>query len=264
MAPERDRLSDEIHRLGDLLGETIVEQEGRPLFDLVEEVRGLAKAHRAGDEAAGERLLGRLEALPLAESRGVVKAFATYFQLVNLAEEQERLRVLRAASGRPTPGAARRRRRSARRSGAAERGCRGGGAAGAPRPAAGHAGLHRAPDRGETAHGPHEARPDRGAAPRPRPRVKDARGGGDRARDAARGARVAVADRGDPDLQARVMDEVRNGLYYFETTLYDLAPDVTAALERRWSPSATRARACRPASSASEAGSAAIATATPS
>ena len=29
-----------------------------------------------------------------------------------------------------------------------------------------------------------------------------------------------------------VMDEVRNGLYYFETTLYDLAPEIAASLER--------------------------------
>jgi phosphoenolpyruvate carboxylase len=95
MAETRDRLSEQIHLLGDMLGRTIVEQEGEALFDLVEEVRGLAKAHRGGDEAAGELLLRRVEALPLAESRGVVKAFATYFKLVNLAEEQERVRVLR-------------------------------------------------------------------------------------------------------------------------------------------------------------------------
>src|SRR5512138_3831421 len=95
MSFHRDRLSEQIHQLGDLLGETIIEQEGRPLFDLVEEVRGLAKAHRGGDEAAGERLLRRVEALPLPEARGVVKAFAAYFKLVNLAEEQERVRVLR-------------------------------------------------------------------------------------------------------------------------------------------------------------------------
>ena len=95
MASERDLLSEDVHRLGDLLGETLVEQEGRALFDLVEEVRALAKAHRAGDEAAGERLLRRIEGLPLAESRGVLKAFASYFKLVNLAEERERVRVLR-------------------------------------------------------------------------------------------------------------------------------------------------------------------------
>ena len=95
MAGERDLLSEEIHRLGNLLGETLVEQEGRALYDLVEEVRALAKAHRAGDEPAGERLVRRIEGLPLAESRGVLKAFASYFKLVNLAEERERVRVLR-------------------------------------------------------------------------------------------------------------------------------------------------------------------------
>ena len=90
----RDPLSEQIHLLGDLLGQTIVEQEGPALFDLVESVRALAKAHRGGDAAAGERLLERVLTLPLADARGVVKAFASYFQLVNLAEEQERVRVL--------------------------------------------------------------------------------------------------------------------------------------------------------------------------
>jgi phosphoenolpyruvate carboxylase len=91
---DRDPLSEQIHLLGDLLGQTIVEQEGPALFDLVESVRALAKAHRGGDAAAGERLLERVLTLPLADARGVVKAFASYFQLVNLAEEQERVRVL--------------------------------------------------------------------------------------------------------------------------------------------------------------------------
>jgi phosphoenolpyruvate carboxylase len=107
MGESRDLLSEQIHRLGDFLGATIVEQEGKALYDLVEEVRALAKAHRGGDAAAGERLLQRVEGLPLADARGVVKAFASYFQLVNLAEEQERVRVLRrreqeaAATGTP-------------------------------------------------------------------------------------------------------------------------------------------------------------------
>src|SRR5262245_42187048 len=93
--PERDTLSERIHLLGNALGETIVEQEGRALFELVEEIRGLAKAFRAGDVGAGERLNTRVAGLPPAEAHGVAKAFAAYFQLVNLAEEQERLRILR-------------------------------------------------------------------------------------------------------------------------------------------------------------------------
>ena len=95
MSESRDRLSEQIHQLGDILGETIIEQEGQSLFDLVEEVRGLAKAHRSGDATSGGRLLARIESLPLREARGVVRAFSTYFALVNLAEEQERVRVLR-------------------------------------------------------------------------------------------------------------------------------------------------------------------------
>src|SRR5687768_17052572 len=89
-----DSLSDQIHLLGDLLGETIVEQEGYELFDLVEEVRRLSIDHRAGKTKAGEQLLERIASLPVAEARIVAKAFAAYFQLVNLAEEQERVRVL--------------------------------------------------------------------------------------------------------------------------------------------------------------------------
>ncbi|HET7295181.1 MAG TPA: phosphoenolpyruvate carboxylase [Vicinamibacteria bacterium] len=91
----RDTLSEQIHLLGDMLGDTIVEQEGSGLFALVEEIRALAKAHRGGDAVASERLAAVVGGLSLAEAHGVAKAFAAYFQLVNLAEEQERVRVLR-------------------------------------------------------------------------------------------------------------------------------------------------------------------------
>jgi phosphoenolpyruvate carboxylase len=96
----RDALSEQIHLLGDLLGESIVEQEGPGLFTLVEEIRALAKAHRAGDAAAGERLAATVGALSLSQAHGVAKAFASYFQLVNLAEERERVRVLRERAAR--------------------------------------------------------------------------------------------------------------------------------------------------------------------
>ncbi len=92
----RDALSADIHLLGDTLGETIVEQDGRALYELVEDIRALSKAFRSGDLAAGQRLGARIAGLSPAEAHGVAKAFAAYFQLVNLAEEQERLRVLRS------------------------------------------------------------------------------------------------------------------------------------------------------------------------
>jgi phosphoenolpyruvate carboxylase len=104
MSGGRDALSEQIHLLGDLLGQTIVEQEGRDLYLTVEGIRALAKAHRGSDPSAGERLVSLVETLPLDAARGVVKAFASYFGLVNLAEEEERVRVLRRRALQQAPG----------------------------------------------------------------------------------------------------------------------------------------------------------------
>lgn len=107
MSTHHTELRRQVNFLGTLLGETIVEQEGERLFALVERVRHLAKAGREGDAAAQETLLQLIEALPLEDARVVVKAFASFFQLVNLAEDQERVRVLHrrllqaAAEGQP-------------------------------------------------------------------------------------------------------------------------------------------------------------------
>jgi len=95
MADTEERLTETIRFLGEMLGETIIEQEGRPLFDLIEEVRAITKAMRAGDGEVrmAERMAELAEDLPRA--RSVLKAFTVYFQLVNLAEEEHRIRVLR-------------------------------------------------------------------------------------------------------------------------------------------------------------------------
>ena len=89
-------LKANIRLLGDLLGETIVYQEGQEAFDLEEEIRSLAKNWRAGDDSAQKRLTelmpSLVDNLELAES--TLKAFLTYFQLVNLAEEHQRVNVL--------------------------------------------------------------------------------------------------------------------------------------------------------------------------
>lgn len=90
-----ERLSRQIHLLGDLLGDTIVEQEGSDCLALVETIRAHAKAHRGGSADAGEKLVRLVRELPADRARLVARAFAMYFQLVNLAEDQERVRVLR-------------------------------------------------------------------------------------------------------------------------------------------------------------------------
>jgi phosphoenolpyruvate carboxylase len=91
-----DHLRDDVRLLGGLLGDVIREQGGRKLFALVEEVRHAAIALRERpDPEAESKLAARIDALPLADLFGVVRAFAVYFHLINLAEQNHRLRTLR-------------------------------------------------------------------------------------------------------------------------------------------------------------------------
>jgi phosphoenolpyruvate carboxylase len=112
MAPgERDgedALGREVNTLGRLLGDVLREQEGEAGFQLVEEYRAATKALRAGEGwpadfgARGLELLEGTGKLTPGQARLLVRAFTAYFHLVNMAEERHRLRVLRrreAAAG---------------------------------------------------------------------------------------------------------------------------------------------------------------------
>ncbi|OSC66807.1 phosphoenolpyruvate carboxylase, partial [Streptomyces sp. 4F] len=88
-------LRADIRRLGDLLGETLVRQEGPELLELVEKVRRLT---REDGEAAAELLRGT----ELETAAKLVRAFSTYFHLANVTEQVHRGRELgakRAAEG---------------------------------------------------------------------------------------------------------------------------------------------------------------------
>ncbi|WP_149179873.1 phosphoenolpyruvate carboxylase [Streptomyces sp. TRM49041] len=88
-------LRADIRRLGDLLGETLVRQEGPELLELVEKVRRLT---REDGEAAAE-LLGDTD---LETAARLVRAFSTYFHLANVTEQVHRgreMRQRRAAEG---------------------------------------------------------------------------------------------------------------------------------------------------------------------
>ncbi len=88
-------LSTLIRQLGDLLGEVIVAQESQPVFEIEERIRLLAKARREGDHAAAQQLPQEAAALSDDELFTVASAFALYFDLVNVAEEVNRVQVLR-------------------------------------------------------------------------------------------------------------------------------------------------------------------------
>jgi phosphoenolpyruvate carboxylase len=81
-------LRADIRRLGNLLGESLVRQEGRDLLDLVEEVRHLTRK----DPAAAAALLEKVD-VPTAIR--LVRAFSAYFHLANVTEQTHRGRELR-------------------------------------------------------------------------------------------------------------------------------------------------------------------------
>jgi phosphoenolpyruvate carboxylase len=90
-----ETLAAEIRRLGHILGDTIVKLEGRQIFDLEEKLRLLAKSSRAGDSNAEKELRAAVQQLTAGEAARMSMAFTVYFELVNLAEETHRVRLLR-------------------------------------------------------------------------------------------------------------------------------------------------------------------------
>ncbi|VAW39725.1 Phosphoenolpyruvate carboxylase [hydrothermal vent metagenome] len=92
----QEQFSEDIHLLGDILGQVIRRQAGVELFELEEAIRALSKARRIDDDPAiNARLAQIVSGLSVEKAELVSRAFATYFELVNLAEEQNRVRVLR-------------------------------------------------------------------------------------------------------------------------------------------------------------------------
>ncbi|CAG6399379.1 phosphoenolpyruvate carboxylase [Streptomyces cocklensis] len=82
-------LRADIRRLGELLGGTLVRQEGQELLDLVEKVRALTRS----DGEAAAALLGDTD---LETAAKLVRAFSTYFHLANVTEQVHRGRELRS------------------------------------------------------------------------------------------------------------------------------------------------------------------------
>jgi len=110
-AGARNPLAREVRLLGSLLGQVIVEQAGLPLLETVERIRRrMIELRRRPDPDERARLAAEIAALDLETAEAVIRAFSCYFQLVNLAEERDRVRSLRhrarAARGGPVPDSA--------------------------------------------------------------------------------------------------------------------------------------------------------------
>src|SRR2546430_2170790 len=94
----KDRpLRDDIRLLGRILADTIREQEGGAVFDLVEHIRQTSiRFHRDGDEVARRGLEAILNGLAPERTVQIVRAFSYFSHLANIAEDQHHIRRTRA------------------------------------------------------------------------------------------------------------------------------------------------------------------------
>ena len=103
---EKDRpLRADVGFLGALLGDLLKELASEGVYDVVEAARLTARRRRRGDAAADAELEALLGSLSPGQALEVVRAFSTYFGVVNTAEQVHRMRrrvdYLRAGEAQP-------------------------------------------------------------------------------------------------------------------------------------------------------------------
>jgi len=90
---EKDKaLRDDVRVLGTLVGEMLAEQQGTEFFEQVEAVRRTAIQRRESNISASAKLHELLGGMDVDDAGHLVRAFTTYFQVVNLAEKVNRIR----------------------------------------------------------------------------------------------------------------------------------------------------------------------------
>jgi len=99
-------LRDDVRRLGAMVGDLLSEQVSPAFLDEVEEVRTAAIARRES-QAPLATLSAQLAGRTPRQAEALVRAFSTYFQVVNIAERVHRIRrrrdYQRAGTKRPQP-----------------------------------------------------------------------------------------------------------------------------------------------------------------
>jgi phosphoenolpyruvate carboxylase len=102
---EDARLRTDIRLLGRILGDTVRDQEGADVFDLVERIRQTSiRFHRDDDKPARRELELILDSMSISQTLRIVRAFSYFSHLANIAEDQNNIRQMRArtsANGTP-------------------------------------------------------------------------------------------------------------------------------------------------------------------
>jgi phosphoenolpyruvate carboxylase len=96
--PDKDLpLRYDTRLLGRILGETVRAQEGEALFELVERIRQTSvRFHRDADDAARHELQTTLGGLATDHAITIIRAFGYFSHLANIAEDQHHIRRTRA------------------------------------------------------------------------------------------------------------------------------------------------------------------------
>ena len=90
------QLRSNIRLLGNILGEVIKEQEGTTFFELEEFIRQSTKEYRSTRNVEiQKRLSKKIASLNVSSMRRLIRAFSTYFQLINIAEQHHRIQRMR-------------------------------------------------------------------------------------------------------------------------------------------------------------------------
>ncbi|WP_334489818.1 phosphoenolpyruvate carboxylase [Bradyrhizobium algeriense] len=106
LALEEDaRLRTDIRLLGRILGDTVRDQEGADVFDLVERIRQTSiRFHRDEDKLARRELETILDSMSTSDTLRIVRAFSYFSHLANIAEDQNNIRQMRGRGpGGPRP-----------------------------------------------------------------------------------------------------------------------------------------------------------------
>jgi phosphoenolpyruvate carboxylase len=85
----------DVRELGALLGDVLAEQSSTEAFEAVEELRTAAIDYRDGTLPSREPLRTALGSLDSDLEGAAARAFTAYFELINIAEERERVRAIR-------------------------------------------------------------------------------------------------------------------------------------------------------------------------
>jgi phosphoenolpyruvate carboxylase len=101
-------LRDDIRLLGRILGDTVREQEGEEVYELVEQIRKSSiRFHRDNEVGARRELEATLDSLSADQTLSIVRAYSYFSHLANIAEDQHHIRRNRAhaiAGSAPRPG----------------------------------------------------------------------------------------------------------------------------------------------------------------